>query len=200
MTDETGAAASPSVGGAETALASTPVETAAAGLETLAADKAWQADFNGDNGRPAQLAAVKLKADTTRAAFNPGPDAAPTLPENIASGLNAPDAVSQAAAEAMTPATDASEFKFGWSDAQTASVEDLQQRNTVAAESAFAAGANPHYAKATIDYIDQQLANPNLVPMSGNEFDDAMAQKFGEQTDATILAARETLMKPLFPR
>ena len=83
--------------------ASTPAETAAAGLETLAADKAWQADWSGANGRAAQRAAVTLKSDVTRAAYSPEADTAPALSEKIESGLNAPDAVSQAAAEAMTP-------------------------------------------------------------------------------------------------
>ena len=99
MTDSTPAPtpspAGPSEGAPEGAPASTPAETAAAGLETLAADKAWQADFNGDNGRPAQRAAVKLKSDVTRSAYSPESDTTPALPEKIASGLNAPDAITK---------------------------------------------------------------------------------------------------------
>jgi len=55
---------------------------------------------------------VTLKCDVTRAAYSPEADTAPALSEKIESGLNAPDAVTKAAAEAMTPAQDISEYSF----------------------------------------------------------------------------------------
>ena len=147
MTDSTPAPApspaSPSEGAPEGAPASTPAETAAAGLETLAADKAWQADFNGDNGRPAQHAAVKLKFDVTRAAYSPEAATAPALSENIESGLHAPDSVTKAAAEAMTPATSADDFTFKWENAASMEIEELQSMDKLAKETAFAVKAPP---------------------------------------------------------
>ena len=117
--------ASPSEGAPEGAPASTPAETAAAGLETLAANKAWQADFDGANGRPAQLAAVKLKSDTTRAAFTSEPDTASALPEKIESGLNSADPIIRAAAEAMRPGESPDDYSFTWSDTSAIGIDDL---------------------------------------------------------------------------
>jgi len=164
MTDSTPAPApspaSPSEGAPEGAPASTPAETAAAGLETLAADKAWQADFNGDNGRPAQRAAVKLKSDTTRAAFTSEPYTASTLPEKIENGLNAPDAITKAAAEAMTPATSADDFTFKWENAAGREIGELQSMDKLAKETALAVKANPAFARATLEAMDRQLSKP----------------------------------------
>lgn len=174
-----------------------PIETAAAGLETLAADKAWQADFNGDNGRPAQLAAVKLKADATRAAFNPEPDNTPALPKNIVNGLNAADAVSQAAAEAMVPAQDISEYSFKWENASSMEVGQLQNMDAVAKEAAFAVNANPHFARATIEAMDRQLSKPegSYPPTTSDTLDAHLHDKLGDQADATLQAALTTMEK-----
>ena len=179
---------------AETA---TPAETAAAGLETLAADKAWQSDFNGDNGRPAQIAAVKLKSETTRAAFAPEADNTPALPDSVQAGLDAPDAISQAAAEAMVPAQDVSEYSFKWENASSMEIGELQNMDTTAKEAAFAIGANPHFARSTIEAMDRQLSKPegSYTPTTSDALDDHMRNQFGDQADATLQAAVATMQK-----
>ncbi len=179
---------------AETA---TPAETAAAGLETLAADKAWQADFNGDNGRPAQIAAVKLKADTTRAAFDREPNPGPLLPAQIEDGLAAPDAISQAAAEAMVPAQDVSEYSFKWENASSMEIGELQNMDTTAKEAAFAINANPHFARSTIEAMDRQLSKPegSYIPTNDVDLNDHLQAQLGDKADATLEAALATMEK-----
>jgi hypothetical protein len=175
----------------------TPTENAAAGLETLAADKAWQADFNGDNGRPAQIAAVKLKADTTRAAFDPEPDTPQNIPTQVEDGLAAPDAVTQAAAEAMVPAQDASEYTFKWENSGSMEIGELKNMDTTAKESAFAVNANPAYARATLEAMDRQLAKPegSYTPTTSDALDDHLQAQLGDQANATLQAALATMEK-----
>jgi hypothetical protein len=172
----------------------TPTETAAAGLETLAADRDWQADFNGDNGRPAQIAAVKLKSDVTRSAYNPEPDTTPVLPDALSDALKDPNAteITKAAAEAMIPGTDASEYLFRWEGAANMDVEQLKDQTAVAAEACMAIGASPAYAAATIQYIDQQLARSDLVPCGDNPDSvvEVLNQRLGGNADPTIAAAK----------
>ena len=204
MTDSTPAPApspaSPSEGAPEGAPASTPAETAAAGLETLAADKAWQADFNGDNGRPAQHAAVKLKSDVTRAAYSPEAATAPALSENIESGLHAPDSVTKAAAEAMTPATSADDFTFKWENAASMEIEELQSMDKLAKETAFAVKAPPAFARATLEAMDKQLSKPegSYTPTTADALDGHLQAQLGDKADATLAAALATfeLMPP----
>ena len=174
MTDSTPAPApspaSPSEGAPEGAPASTPAETAAAGLETLAADKAWQADWSGANGRAAQRAAVTLKSDVTRAAYSPEADTAPALSEKIESGLNAPDAVTKAAAEAMTPAQDISEYSFKWENAAGMEIGELQNMDALAKETAFAVKAprrlhGPRLKQWTNNYPNPKAVTRRRQPM-----------------------------------
>jgi hypothetical protein len=204
MTDSTPAPApspaSPSEGAPEGAPASTPAETAAAGLETLAADKTWQADWSGVNGRAAQRAAVKLKSAVTRSAFPSEPDTASTLPEKIESGLNAPDAVSQAAAEGMVPATSADDFNFVWKDAANMEIGELQNMDTLAKETALAVKANPAFARATLEAMDRQLSKPegSYTPTTADALDRHLQTQLGDKADATLAAALATfeLMPP----
>ena len=177
-------------GGAEAA-APSPAEN----LATLTSDAGFQADWSGDNGRPAQIEAVARKAELTKAAYGPADEPAQVLPEQVQAGLDAPDAVSQAAAEAMTPAADVSEYQFKWQGVAETSLEDIQAQNQLAAETAFAVGANAKYARTTVEHIDQVLSNPDTVPMTEATFEDAMNSMFGDQREATIEAARDTLMK-----
>jgi hypothetical protein len=123
-------------------------------LETLAADKAWQADWSGANGRAAQRAAVQLKADVTRAAYCPEPDTTPALSEKIESGLNAPDAVTKATAEAMRPGESPDDYSFTWSDTSAIGIDDLKNMTEVASEAAHAIGANPEVARSTVAFIE----------------------------------------------
>ena len=198
MTDSTPAPApspaSPSEGAPEGAPASTPAETAAAGLETLAADKTWQADFNGDNGRPAQLAAVKLKSETTRAAFTSEPDTASTLPEKIESGLNSPDPTVRAAAEAMKPGESPDDYSFTWADTSAIGIDELKNMTAVASEAAFSIGANPGAAKSVVAFIEKGLsANTSGAEITPDQLDTALADKFGGDADAIAEMAVEVI-------
>jgi len=200
MTDSTPAPApspaSPSEGAPEGAPASTPAETAAAGLETLAANKAWQADFDGANGRPAQLAAVKLKSDTTRAAFTSEPDTASALPEKIESGLNSADPIIRAAAEAMRPGESPDDYSFTWSDTSAIGIDDLKNMTEVASEAAHAIGANPEVARSTVAFIEKQLsANTSGAEITPAQLDTALADKFGGDADAIATLAVEVVAK-----
>jgi hypothetical protein len=169
-------------------------------LETLAADRTWQADFDGVNGRPAQLAAVKLKSDVARSAFPSEPDTTPALPEKIESGLRAPDAVSQAAAEAMTPATSVDDFNFIWKDAANMEIGELKNMDTLAKETALAVKANPAFARATLEAMDKQLSKPegSYTPTTADALDSHLKAQLGDKADATLQAALATfeLMPP----
>ncbi len=172
-------------------------EVAAAGLETLAANKEWSDDFSGLNGRPAQLAAMELKSATTRAAFDPEPDTSQRRSEQIEDGLAATDAVTKASAEAMVPAQDVSEYNFKWENASSMEFEELQSMDTTAKEAAFAIGANPHFARSTLEAMDRQLSKPegSYIPTTSDALDDHMRTQFGDQADATLQAAVATMQK-----
>jgi hypothetical protein len=178
---------------------STPAETATAGLETLAADREWQADFNGDNGRPAQIAAVKLKSDVTRSAYSTDPDTTPALPDALSDALNDPNAreVTIAAAEAMIPGTDASDYSFRWEGAANMDVEQLKGQTAVAAEACMAIGAAPEYAATTVQFMDQQLARPDLVPCGDNPDSvvEVLNQRLGMDAAPTVAAAKAACEK-----
>ena len=166
-------------------------------METLAADKAWQADFNGDNGRPAQIAAAKLKSDVTRVAFKPEADTAPALSEKIESGLNAPDAITTAAAEAMTPGQDPSEYSFKWENSADFEIGELQNMSEVAKQASFDVGANPHFARVTLVAMDRQLSKPegSYTPTTSDALDSHLRTQLGDQADATLQGALATFQK-----
>ena len=191
MTDEAAAPAAPSP--AEGAGA-TPTETAAAGLETLAADKAWRADFDGANGRPAQLAAAKLKTETTRAAFKPVADTNPAQPESVES---AQGAVTQAAAEAMAPGQDPSEYSFKWENSADFEIGELQNMSEVAKQASFDVGANPHFARVTLVAMDRQLSKPesSYTPTTSDALDSHLKAQLGDKADATLQGALATFQK-----
>jgi hypothetical protein len=195
MTDDV--AASPASPGPAEGAGATPTETAAAGLQTLAANKDWQADFNGDNGRPAQLAAAKLKSETTRAAFKPEADTAPSLPEKIEGGLDAPDAITRAAAEAMTPAQSPSDFSFQWKDSANIEISELRSMDEVAKQAGFDVGANPHFAQVTLAAMDAQLSKPegSYTPTTSDALDSHLKAQLGDKADATLQGALATFEK-----
>ena len=173
----------------------TPAETAAAGLETLAADKAWNDDFAGLNGRPAQLAAMELKSATTRAAFDPEPDTAPVLPDAVQAGLDAPDSLSQAAAAAMIPGASPDDYKFKWDNAATSDIETLQAQSSIAADAAFAIGASPEYATATVRALEDMVAKSSGIEATEATLQEALGRQFGANADATVTAAKASLAK-----
>ena len=70
---------------------------------------------------------MTLKSDVTRAAYSPEADTAPALSEKIESGLNAPDAVTKAAAEAIDIITDLKDTKQISDIKKTKHEEEKQQ-------------------------------------------------------------------------
>jgi hypothetical protein len=112
------------------------------------------------------------------------------LPERVEAALADQSQTSQAAGAAMIPAADPSEFHFTWENAQSLEVEQLQAMNSVAAEAAFAIGANPQYAKSTVAYIDRQLtANTSGAEITPEQLDTALAAKFGNDANAIATSA-----------
>jgi hypothetical protein len=101
-----------------------------------------------------------LKSAVTRSAFPSEPDTASTLPEKIESGLNAPDAITKATAEAMAPAQDISEYNFKWANAASLEIGELKNMGALAKETAFAVKAPPAFARATLEAMDKQLSKP----------------------------------------
>jgi hypothetical protein len=182
-------------GGGE-APAPSPVETATAGLATLSADKAFQADWSGENGRPAQIAAVALKAQTTRAAFNPEPDTAPVLPDALAAAVDDPNATeaTRARVEGMIPGQSVEDYTFRFEGAADMGTEELQEMTATAQEAALAMGANPAYARATIEFIDTALSR-NPEPATEDQVIDALNTRHGLQAKATVRAASATVAK-----
>ena len=67
-------------------------------LAGLPSDTTFNADFNGENGRPAQLAAMQRKSELAKAAHGPPDEVAPVvLPEQIADGLQGQTSTTRAA-------------------------------------------------------------------------------------------------------
>ena len=166
-------------------------------LSALSSDAGFQADWDGSNGRPAQIEAVARKSELMKAAHGPADDPAPTLPDAIQTGLDAPDAVSQAAAEAMIPGLSVDDYKFNWQGQGDMELEQLQDMNTVASEAALALGANPHFAQQTIEFMDQQLARPDIVPVGTNTASvvEILNRRLGADAPATLDAARAAVAK-----
>ena len=143
---------------------------------------------------------MTLKSDVTRAAYSPEADTAPALSEKIESGLNAPDAVTKAAAEAMTPAQDINAYSFKWENAAGMEIGELQNMDALAKETAFAVKAPPAFARATLEAMDKQLSKPegSFTPTTADALDSHLHAQLGDKADATLAAALATfeLMPP----
>ena len=164
-------------------------------LSALTSDKGFQADFNGDNGRPAQVEAVARKSELTKAAYGPTDEAAPVLPEQIQEGLDAPDNVSKMAAQAMVPGQSVDDYKFQWADAATTDIETLQSQNALAAQASLDIGASPEYARATVRGLEDMMARSSGIPPSEEQLNTALSRAFGANANATVEAAKATLAK-----
>jgi len=164
-------------------------------LATLSTDTAFQADFTGENGRAAQIVASERKSALTKIAHGPTDEPAPVLPERIEDGLTAPDNVSKAAAEAMVPGASVSDYSFNWSDAANTDLDVLQDMNATAAEAAFAVGASPAYAKATINGLQTMLTQSSGIEPTESSLQDALTRHFGGNADATVTSAKATLAR-----
>ena len=182
-------------GGAEAA-APSDADTARSEIDSLGRDTAFQDAWSGKNGRQEQISARDYKTDLMRRAHGaPEPEAGPEHPQVIKEGLSDASEATRAIAAGMTPASDVSEYKFkfeGSADMDTAALTDL---NSVAAEGAFAAGASPEYARATIEQVDRVLSKATGDMANAGDIEDALQRQYGANTEATQENARATLAK-----
>jgi hypothetical protein len=174
---------------------SSPAESAATELNSLQGDSDFLDAFNGVHGRSTQIEAASRKSALAKLAYGPAEEeAAPVLPEKVQEGLDSQSEINQAAAESMTPAVSVEEYKFQFQGAQDMSVEQVAEATSLAAETAMSIGASPSYAKATIEFVDAQLARPDMIPMGtdGTDLVAALNQKFGD-ADAVLADAKEAI-------
>jgi hypothetical protein len=164
-------------------------------LSALSSDKAFQADFSGSNGRPAQKEAAARKSDLTRVAHGPADEPTPVVPQQVQDGLDATDNVSKAAAEAMIPGASPADYTFTWSNAGEIDRDILQEQNSVAAEGAHAIGASPEYAKATVRALEDMVDRSTGIDPTETDLQEALTRQFSGNADATIAAAKATLAK-----
>ena len=95
----------------------------------------------------------------------------------------------------MGPGQSPEDYSFNWSDAATTDLDVLQDMNATAAEAAFAVGASPKYAKATIDGLQTMLTQSSGIDPTEASLQDALARHFGTRADATVNAAKATLAR-----
>jgi hypothetical protein len=170
--------------------APSPAQAATNELSALVGNPDFVSDFDGSNGRQAQIQARDRKTALTRQAHGGTEETAAPLPTQIQEGLNSPDPAVRAAAEAMRPGETAGDFIFTWSDASTIGLDDSQNMNSIAAEAAFSIGANPQYARSTVAFIDKQLAtNTSGEQLTPAHLDTALADKFGSDGQACLTSA-----------
>ncbi len=166
-----------------------PAEVAASEYAGLAADTDFAADFSGRNGREAQKAAVDRKSALARTAFGDGQEATPRdIPELLQDALKAPDALTRQEAEHMIPAASASEYRFNFAT-DGMDFKDVSELNNMAAQTAFAIGASPEYARATFEQIDRKLSRGGYEPTTPAATDAVLVRQFGDKAEAVGEAA-----------
>jgi hypothetical protein len=154
-----------------------PQDTRAA-LDGLNANEKWRADFSGENGREAQRHAVAHKAQVVQQSE------VWTEPANTST-------------EGLTPG----DYKFQFEGTRTMAPEVYAAMHKEVSEIAHALGADPHAAKATVEYLDQfMLNNPNAEPPADAEtFKKAINQRFGADNTVIEDAKRAVLNIPEGP-
>ena len=165
-----------------------PAPSPSDAVANLQADKDWSADFSGANGRQAQVKAMERKTSLLK----PAEDAA-TVPEQLREALE--DSETKPHAERYVPAQSPEEYKFDWRDAEN--IEHAQEMTSIAQETAFAVGANPQFAQATVKHIQERLphvADGAAVADNEGSLDAAVGRLMGAESDATIAAATEAVM------
>lgn len=165
-----------------------PAPSPSEAVASLQADKDWSADFSGANGRQAQKAAMDRKT----ALLKPADDTGPAVPEHLREAME--NSTTRPFAEGRIPASDPSEYKFEFRDAE--SFEHSQELTALAQTTAYAVGANPEFAQATVKHIQQRLgrvAEGASVDSNPGSFDAAIASRYGADAQATIDAAEEAL-------
>ncbi|MDC0148881.1 hypothetical protein OAI11_00825 [Rhodospirillales bacterium] len=164
-----------------------PTPSPSEAVANLQADKDWSADFSGANGRQAQ----KVAMDRKTSLLKPAEDDAP-VPEHLREALE--DSSTKPFAEGRIPASDPSEYKFTFNDAE--SFEHSQELTSIAQETAYAVGANPQFAQATVSHIQERLGRvPEGASVDANPgaFDSAIADRYGDKATDTINNAEAAL-------
>lgn len=185
------AADASATGGARTPTPAPSPSTPAQELAGLSRDPRFHADFSGDNGRPAQLAAMDRKSALTKAAFGPtdAPTNAAPLPEQIKEGLASQSPVERAAAEAMIPGQSPADYSFHWRDAANTPFEVLKQQNALAAEAAFAIGANPDYIRTTVKAVEDMLSRSKGDTVTPQSLEDVLVIRYRSKEAAGSVQA-----------
>ena len=175
----------------------TSPEAASQEIDALLKDDSFRADFSGVNGHDAQVAAADRKRELHRSAFGPPPEAAPVLPERVQDALDDQSGINQAAGEAMTPATDPSEYRFTWEGAGDMDTADLKSLDDLARSACSAVSAPPAYAAATIAFVDQALAKagPDAPVLSPDVLSEALDKMHGANATATVDNANAVLAR-----
>ncbi len=165
-----------------------PAPSPSEAVANLQADKEWTADFSGTNGRQAQLRAVERKT----ALLRPAEDASPAVPEHLKEALE--DSSTRPHAERYVPAQSPEEYKFTFNDAE--SFEHAKEITSLAQETAFAVGANPQFAQATVKHVQERIARVAegaSVDANPGSLDAAIEARYGSKATETIEAAGEAL-------
>jgi hypothetical protein len=176
----------------ETAPAPTQQESAKAEVGSLMSNKEFAADFSGANGRKAQVAAVAQKSALHETAYSDAPaEQSAPLPDKLQEGADAPDDLSKAMAESLTPAEDISDYSFTFANQADMEFEEVAQMHTVAAEAAMSIGANSHFAQETVKMLDTQLARQDNVPSEGDTEGNeaALTSMYGDNAESILDAA-----------
>ena len=180
-----------------TAAESAAADTAAAEIATLGADQAFLDDFAGKNGDMPQRAAAGRKRSLHEIAYGPPPEAAPVLPERVADALEDQSAINQAAGEAMTPAVDASEYKFNFENQDAMDFSDLQALDAIARSTCAAIAAPPEYAAATVRAVDAALTKrgADAPPLTPDDLTEALDKMHGARAAEVTDNANAILAK-----
>jgi hypothetical protein len=169
---------------------------AAESFATLQSDTNWQSAFNGEQGRPAQKEAVAAKTAALKADAGHTDPAPEPPPAGLADALASPSEAERNVAEGLAPETDAGAFSNHlWSDTAEVTADELSARNSAIGEAVVATGANAHYARATIDMLDQAVtrADPAAAPHTVDGLMKAVTKSYGDQADATLALAKFTV-------
>lgn len=171
-------------------------QAAAGELISLTSSPDFSADFAGTNGRQAQIQARDRKSALTQQVHSRETEApAPVLPEKIQEGLESPNTIDKAAAQAMTPGQSPADYKFHWNNSSEMEIGDIAAMNEAASTAAFEVGASPEYARATVSHLQTMLSKSSGVEPTDASLQDALTKQFGSNSDATVEAAKATLSK-----
>lgn len=174
----------------------TDAQTATAEINGLGRAADFQDAWSGKLGRKEQIAARDRKSELMRRAHGgPAADNSPALPPAIKAALDDPSPSANAIAEGMKPGAAEAEYHFNFQGADKMEVEALQQLDGILSEAALDIGASPSYAKATVEHLDQVLANYSGEPAIEADLRSQMAKQYGANLPEIQALANETIDK-----